>query len=174
MRVGSLELGDVARGAPFVEEPVDRVRKFFEILPRPLRFLAVGAVGLLTDLSVFTMLTLHWPQPLLTRLVSLAVATLVTWRLNRALTFERSHRLQIEEAVRYAAVSATAQAASYVVFAALVLTILARLPQAAVLVGAVVGAGLSYNGHRLFAFRPHRPAAPAASDACPEPKAMPE
>ncbi len=78
------------------------------------------------------------------RLFSLAAATLVTWRLNRALTFDRSGRHQGEEALRYAAVTAAAQGTSYTVFAA--------LPQAALIAGALAGALISYNGHRLFAF----------------------
>ena len=64
------------------------------------------------------------PRPLLMRLFSLAAATLVTWRLNRALTFDRSGRRQGEEAMRYATVTAVAQGTSYAVFAALVLTVL--------------------------------------------------
>ena len=50
---------------------------------------------------------------------------MVTWRLNRALTFDRSGRHQGEEVLRYAAVTAAAQGTSYAVFAVLVLTVLA-------------------------------------------------
>jgi putative flippase GtrA len=56
--------------------------------------------------------------------------------------------------MRYAAVTALAQGTSYAVFAALVLTVFAWLPQAALMSGALVGAFVSYNGHRLFAFAP--------------------
>jgi len=49
---------------------------------------ASGALGLTTDFCVFTILMGYAPRPLLVRLVSVAVATLVTWRLNRALTFD--------------------------------------------------------------------------------------
>ena len=94
------------------------------------------------------------PRPLLMRLFSLAAATLVTWRLNRALTFDRSGRHQGEEAMRYAAVTAVSQGTSYAVFAALVLTAFGGLPQAALVIGAVAGAIVGYNGHRLFAFAP--------------------
>ena len=48
--------------------------------------------------------------------------------------------------------TAASQGTSYAVFAALVLTISAALPQAALVAGAVVGAIVGYNGHRLFAF----------------------
>src|ERR1700683_5306074 len=67
----------------------DPVRRFFAVLPRPLRFLGVGGLGLITDLAVFTLIIAQTPHPLLARLVSLAIATLVTWRVDRALPFGR-------------------------------------------------------------------------------------
>ena len=130
------------------------LRRLVARLPRPLRFLGVGAVGLLTDLSVFTAIPQHLDHPLVVRLVSLAVATVVTWRLNRALTFDRSGRRQHAEAVRYVVVTAVSQGTSYAVFALLVLTVLGFLPQAATVIGAAVAALVSYNGHRLYAFAP--------------------
>ena len=139
--------------------PTDRLLRLAARLPRPLRFLGVGGCGLITDLSVFTALAAHDLHPLLARLVSLAAATLVTWRLNRALTFDHSHRHQGEEAARYAAVTATAQGTSYTVFALLILTVLAPLPQLALLAGAAVGAVIGYFGHLLFAFAPKFPRA---------------
>ena len=54
--------------------------KLFARLPRPFRFLGVGTIGLTTDVAVFTILMAFSPRPLLMRLFSLAVATLVTWR----------------------------------------------------------------------------------------------
>ena len=130
----------------------DPLRVIAEYLPRPLRFLGVGAIGLTTDICVFTILIGTTPRPLLMRLFSLAAATLVTWRLNRALTFDQSGRRQHDEAMRYAAVTAISQGTSYTVFAALVLTVFGALPQAALVAGAAVGAVVGYNGHRLFAF----------------------
>jgi len=130
----------------------DPLRVIAEHLPRPLRFLGVGAIGLTTDICVFTILIGITPRPLLMRLFSLAAATLVTWRLNRALTFDQSGRRQHDEAMRYAAVTAISQGTSYTVFAALVLTVFGALPQAALVAGAAVGAVVGYNGHRLFAF----------------------
>lgn len=134
----------------------DRICALAKMLPRPLRFLAVGAIGLATDFCVFTALMGYAPRPLLVRLVSLAIATVVTWRLNRALTFDPSGRRQSNEAMRYVTVTVAAQGMSYAVFAALVLTVLSRLPQAALLIGAATAAIFSYNGHRLFAFAPQR------------------
>jgi putative flippase GtrA len=147
-----------------IEPGASCLRALAERLPRPMRFIIVGGIGLMTDLCVFTVIAAYGHHPLAVRLVSLAVATLVTWRLNRALTFDRSNRAQHDEAMRYAAVTALAQSTSYAVFAALVLTVLAWLPQAALMCGAAVGAFVSYNGHRLFAFAPRR----AAPDIAPQ------
>ena len=144
MSAGNIELEAPRRADPF--------RLLAERLPRPLRFLGVGALGLATDFCLFTILIGYEPRPLLMRLISLAGATLVTWRLNRALTFDHSGRRQHHEALRYAAVTVAAQGTSYAVFATLVLTVLGFLPQAALVIGAFVGAFVSYNGHRLFAF----------------------
>jgi putative flippase GtrA len=152
-------VGEMPRHASADHDPV---RRFFAVLPRPLRFLGVGGLGLITDLAIFTLIVAHAPHPLLARLVSLAIATLVTWRLNRALTFDRSGRRSADEAMRYAAVAASAQAVSYAVFAALVVTALNAMPQLAVIIGAACGALVSYSGQALFAFRPHKPGRPAA------------
>ncbi len=126
-------------------------------LPRPLRFLAVGGFGLVTDIVLFTIIFMQGVPALVAGFLALVAATALTWRLNRAFTFDRSGRRQGEEAMRYAAVTAVAQGTSYAVFAALVLTALAALPQGAIVVGAAAGALISYNGHRLFAFAPRQP-----------------
>ena len=135
----------------------DPIRELVAVLPRPVRFLGVGGLGLITDLAIFTLIVMHAPHPLLARLVSLTVATIVTWRLNRALTFDHSGRRPADEAIRYATVAAAAQATSYIVFAALVVTVLSAIPQFAVIIGAATGALVSYSGQTLFAFRPRQP-----------------
>jgi putative flippase GtrA len=123
---------------------------------RPLCFLAVGGLGLVTDIVLFTLAAMQGVHPLAAGLLALVAATILTWRLNRTFTFDRSGRHQGEEAMRYAAVTAAAQGTSYAIFAVLAMTVLAALPQAAIIAGAAVGALISYNGHRLFAFAPHQ------------------
>jgi putative flippase GtrA len=121
----------------------------------------VGGLGLIADIGSFTVILAFGIPPLLARLLSISIATLVTWRLNRTVTFDCSGRRQDREAIRYAIVTAVAQGTSYAVFASLALTILAALPQLAIIAGAAAGALVSYNGHRLFAF------APAAGEPAP-------
>jgi putative flippase GtrA len=154
MTVGRIACGSHESHALGDSTEPDQLRLLAEKLPRPLRFLTVGGLGLITDISLFTFILMHWPYPLLARVLSLGAATLVTWRLNRALTFERSGRRQRREAMRYATVTAAAQSTSYAVFAVLTFTVFAWLPQAALLIGAAAGTLISYNGHRLYAFAP--------------------
>jgi putative flippase GtrA len=161
MRISPLESGAARATAPGAAAAIDDpVRALLEVLPRPIRFLGVGALGLVVDLAVFTLVIAHayHPHPFLARLVSLAVATLVTWRLNRALTFARSGRRAADEALRYGAVAAAAQAVSYGVFAALIIALPNAVPQFALVAGAAGGALVSYAGQALFAFRPRRSA----------------
>jgi len=146
----------------------DRLAELAAHLPRPVRFIMVGGIGLLTDLCAFTVLLSYAPHPLAMRLVSLGLATLVTWRLNRALTFAPSARAQHREAMRYAIVTTVAQGTSYTVFAALVLALPTRQPQLALLAGAAIGAFVSYHGHRLFAFAP-APSRTIAPEGVPHP-----
>ena len=129
-------------------------RRLAKRMPRLIRFLAIGGIGLASDLGIFTVVTSLSSNVFIAQLGSLAISTLVTWRLNRALTFDPSGRRQHEEAVRYAIVTVIAQGTSYAIFAAFVLTVLAALPQIAIVIGAVISAAVSYNGHRLLSFAP--------------------
>lgn len=129
-----------------------RLNDLFTAAPAPLRFLSVGAIGLSVDMASFTLLALFGMHPLVARALSLGLATFVTWRLNRAVTFAESGRRPHEEAMRYALVTAFAQGLNYLIFAALVMTVLRSLPQAAILIGAGLAAIASYNGHKLFSF----------------------
>ena len=136
MTVGKFEWGATCVRSPGALGPGNTLLRLVAAAPRPLRFLFVGSLGLLVDLSIFTLITRYGVHPLVARLGSLAVATILTWRLNRAFTFDRSGRDQSEEAMRYVAVVMFAQATSYAIFAGLVLSVAGRLPQAAVIAGA--------------------------------------
>jgi len=133
-----------------------RAQSLAALLPRPLRWLTVGGLGLAANIALFSIAWMLGVPSLTAGLIALVLATVLTWRLNRVFTFDRTGRSQREEAIRYALVTTIAQGTSYAVFAVLVLTVLAWLPQAAIVAGAAVGAMISYNGHRLFAFAPCR------------------
>jgi putative flippase GtrA len=154
MTAGKLALRSDQSALPIASPARRKLGALLQRHRRPLSFMVVGGLGLATDVALFTLMAMHGMHPLVAGFLALVAATFVTWRLNRTFTFDRSGRHQGEEAMRYAAVTAVAQGTSYAVFAALAVTVLAALPQAAILVGAAIGAVISYNGHRLFAFAP--------------------
>ncbi|MFN0191571.1 MAG: GtrA family protein [Aestuariivirga sp.] len=117
-----------------------------------MRFGCVGLAGLTADLACFTALHAHDVSPLVARVFSLAFATLVTWRLNRAVTYADSGRQQSGEAFRYLCVTGLAQGFSYLVFAVLIHAFPALMPQLALMAGAASAALLSFEGHRIFSF----------------------
>ena len=115
-------------------------------------FLGVGVVGLLTDLSILWTLE-HAGLPMwAARAVSLTVATLVTWALNRRHTFASSGRSAHHEALRYAGVALVAQSVNYLAGLSLAAA-LPHLPHTAcAFAGAVVATLFSYTGQRFFTF----------------------
>jgi putative flippase GtrA len=120
------------------------------------RFLGVGLVGLAVDASLFTAMDAANMRPEVSRAISLGVATLVTWWLNRRHTFGASGRHPAAEAARYAAVALCAQGFSYAVFLALVYEIPALPRLIALFIGAGLAAVAGFAGHKLFAFAPRR------------------
>ncbi len=114
----------------------------------------VGGFGLITDVGFFTLLFASGMHALIARAFSLGLATLVTWRLNRHLTFAESGRHQANEAARYVLVAAIAQGLGYLIFAVLALMVFSQIPQIAIVIGATTVTLISYNGQRLIAFAP--------------------
>ncbi|NNM74929.1 GtrA family protein [Enterovirga aerilata] len=129
-------------------------------LRRPLaehplpRFLAVGGIGFSVDAFVFSLAAAAGAADWLARAVSLAVATIVTWRLNRRFTFRPSGRRSEAEAMRYAGVALCAQALNYGLFLALRAVAPALWPVAALAASAGSAAGFSFAGQALVTFRP--------------------
>lgn len=119
-----------------------------------IRFLIVGVGGLSVDVAVlWLMKDGAGLSHEVARLVSLAVATVVTWALNRHFTFGESGRGQGVEFGRYAIVAAVAQSVNYLTY----LGVIEAAPhidyRIAAVIGAVVATGFSYTGQRFFTFR---------------------
>jgi putative flippase GtrA len=119
-------------------------------------FLTVGLLGLATDLAVLWFVERLGFGKAVARAVSLSVATLVTWSLNRRLTFAASQRKPVGELVRYSVVALLAQGLNYIVFLE-VLRFKPKLSHSlAAILGAVVATIFSYSGQRFFTFLPGR------------------
>jgi putative flippase GtrA len=124
-----------------------------EEAPQFLRFAAVGGAGFAVDAGVLS--ALHYLagiDPYTARIVSMAVATFATWRLNRMLTFGASHRSQAHEGFRYAVVAALAAGVNYAVYAAALLAWRAMPPPLAVVIGSGAAMLFSYAGYSRLVF----------------------
>ena len=115
-------------------------------------FLSVGLVGLITDLAILSTLERAGLEMWGARAVSLAVATVVTWALNRRHTFASSGRRAHDEALRYVAVAAVAQSVNYAAGLAIawLVPVLPHTVDAGA--GAVFATMFSYTGQRFFTF----------------------
>ena len=128
-----------------------------------VRFLAVGVGGLAVDIAILRLLESHGVGHAGARAVSLGVATVVTWILNRHFTFGMSGRQARAELGRYALVALLAQSVNYLIFLGVCAAWPSLSHSLAAVIGAVAATGFSYSGQRFFTFAPARdPAAPAS------------
>jgi putative flippase GtrA len=123
------------------------------VLPRSLfRFLGVGLVGLAVQTGVFSVQFRLGVEKSLAWLIGMLTATVVTWALNRRLTFGASGRRRRHEALRYLVVTAVAQSFSFAVFHSLLSFAPVIPPSIDVIIGAVAATAFSYTGQRFFTF----------------------
>ena len=116
------------------------------------RFLLVGSLGFTVDAVAFGVLSSLGAPDFSARALSLALATSVTWRLNRRFTFTASGRAAHAEAMRYATVAACVQGANYGLFLGLRALLPSMPALAALAVSAGAAAGLSFAGQALVTF----------------------
>ena len=126
---------------------------FAPIIWRIARFLTVGLVGLVVDCGLFWSLHEAGASVEVARAFSLAVATCVTWFLNRLFTFAPSGRTPGRELIRYVAVALVAQGFNYGLFLALLRFDAGAHPLVCLVISAVATAALSFTGQSLIAFR---------------------
>jgi putative flippase GtrA len=142
-------------------------QRLLERAPKGLAaFLSVGVTGLAVHMALVGLLSHLFAslsssaaraaqvglQRSLAWWIALAVATFVTWRLNRRFTFAASGRASGGEVWRYILVTLVSQGISFSVFK-LVGALLPAFPASlAVLPGAVVATLFSYTGQRFFTF----------------------
>lgn len=126
---------------------------------RFLRFILVGLAGFTLDNVVLA--ALHYGlgvSPFAARIVSLSLSVLLTWRLNRTVTFASTGGDQATEGLRYLMVVSVAIAINYVVYALALMFDPHLPPIVGVMAGAAAAMGFSYAGYSLFVFTSSRPA----------------
>ena len=120
-------------------------------------FVLAGVSALTTDATVLLVLTESFAMaPLLARPVGIAVAMVVSWLINRTVTFSATTPPNLAEFARFAAVSWTAQAVNYTIFAAVLLLRPETAPVIALILASLVAMFVSYAGYRFGVFRPRQ------------------
>ena len=119
-------------------------------------FVLGGVAALATDALVLTGLTrLAGLSPLIARPFAIAVAMIVSWLINRTVTFAVAGPPTWGEFARFAAVSWTAQAVNYCLFAAILLAWPGTEPVVALILASLVAMFVSYAGFRFGVFSKH-------------------
>ncbi|KQV84260.1 GtrA family protein [Rhizobium sp. Root1220] len=119
-----------------------------------LRFGIAGGLGFVVDAGVLTLLLHTTPLgPFLARVIAIALAMATTWIVNRTFTFGRSGRSMAAEGLRYGSVGVTVALVNYGLYSALLLTLPALQPLAAMILATAASTVLSFIGYSRFVFR---------------------
>ncbi len=119
-------------------------------------FVLAGALAFVTDASLLLALTAGCGlSPLLARPIGIGLAMIVSWLVNRTVTFAVVSRPSYREFAKYAAVVGMAQAVNYVIFAVIVLTWPTWPPIVALILACLVSMLISYMGYRYGVFGRH-------------------
>ncbi|MEL7232390.1 MAG: GtrA family protein [Pseudomonadota bacterium] len=122
-------------------------------LTRLIRFGLVGGTGFVVDAGLTIGLQSAGLDIFSSRLIAIALAMLVTWRLNRSLTFGASTTSQVSEGWRYICIAVLAAAINYAVYIALMLTIPWMFTLLAVALATGVSMVVSYLGYNHWVFK---------------------
>jgi putative flippase GtrA len=128
-----------------------RRRGFFRTL---LRFLAVGSVGLVIDVSVL-LLMLRFTDigPFGARAIGIAAAVAATWMLNHRYTFGRSGQSLAVEGFRYGSVGIVSALVNYAIYSALLVSVPVLRPVVALVLASAAATAFNFFGYSRFVFR---------------------
>lgn len=118
-----------------------------------IKFGTVGGLTFLVDAGITTALIHYEWSAFTARLVAIAIAMFIAWRLNRAFTFGASDTSQTREGGRYLLVALGAAAVNYVAYSALILLFPAIIPFIAVAFATGISMVVSYLGFSRFTFK---------------------
>lgn len=116
-------------------------------------FVLAGLAALAADTAMLTLLTRVFAiSPFLARPFGIALAMVVSWSINRTITFAEKNPPTLVEFSKFAGVSITSQIVNYTVFAGLLLAVPALFPEAALFLACFVSMFVSYAGFRFGVF----------------------
>lgn len=117
-------------------------------------FVLAGCLALATDALILQ--SLHAGlglTPYLARVPAIACAMVVSWLVNRTVTFATTEPPSLQEFAKFATVSWFAQAINYAVFAMILIALPGIAPLAALVAASLVAMFASYLGFRFGVFR---------------------
>ncbi len=115
------------------------------------KFVVAGGVGFAVDAGLLWLLLEAGLPSLPARLLSLALALLTTWRINRRFAFRTEGRGSVGEFAKYLSVGLSTSVLNYLSFAALV--VLAQVPPLVALAAAsLLALTFSFLGYDRFVF----------------------
>lgn len=115
-------------------------------------FVLAGLLALSADgLVLGTLMHAGW-HPLAARPLAIAIAMIVSWLVNRRITFAVPGRPSWREYTRFAAVAWSSQALNYVVFGVILIARPAASPLLALVFASIVAMFVSYFGYRYGVF----------------------
>lgn len=126
------------------------------------RFLLVGALGFLVDLSAFLAASVLLPDTT-ARLFALVVAVSATWWLNRRLTFRSADPNLLGEWLRYAATSAAGATTNALISLAMLWNYPRISTVLALATGSIAALLVNFSLARTFAYRTASSVPPRAS-----------
>ena len=116
-------------------------------------FILAGSTALVTDISVFQALyALVSVNAFIARLLSITVAMIVSFLINRAVTFAVPGRPRFIEFLRFAAVAWMSSGLNYILFATVMLAAPGTWPVLAILLATAISMFASYMGMRMAVF----------------------
>ena len=117
-------------------------------------FITAGIAALAADVLLLWFLSDPLGlSPFVARLFSISAAMVVSWLINRRITFAVTTPATVQEFASFATVSWVAQIVNYAVFAVILLIRPATWPVAAVAGASLVAMFVSYAGFRFGVFR---------------------
>lgn len=116
-------------------------------------FVAAGGTGFAVDAGSLTLLV-HFTllNPFIARILSIALAMLATWLINRTLTFNKSQHSTSAEAARYAAVAILTALINFGIYSGVMLLWPLLWPAIAAAFATGVTMFLSYFGYARLVF----------------------
>lgn len=117
-------------------------------------FAVTGGLGFAADFAVLALATAYLGMnPYIARVLSVAVAMMLTWFLNRNYSFGASSAPVVVEGLRYGSVGLTASVVNFLIYGTLIALVPAMPPLLALVFASAAAMAFSWLGYSRFVFR---------------------